>query len=79
MHVARHAPVERRRVNDDGQIRLTLVRLRGQFVKQAPDRRQMAEDFRDSDYRKIFGIDHSVATRSPHAVPAHAKEFQRLT
>jgi hypothetical protein len=36
----------------------------------------MTEDFHDADDRQILGIDDSVAARSPHSLPAHAKEFK---
>jgi hypothetical protein len=36
----------------------------------------MAKNFRDADDGKISGVDHSVATRSPHAIPAHPEKFQ---
>ena len=57
---------------------LRRVGFGDQLVKQAPDLRQMAENFRDADDSEVFGVDHGVATRGPHAVPAHAEEFELL-
>ena len=50
-HRASNAPVEGRGVDDDSEIRAALVRLGDQLVEQAPDFRQMAENFGDAHYR----------------------------
>src|SRR5580658_4007808 len=75
VHLASNPPVERRRINDDGEIRSTLIRFGDQLVKQAIDLRQMADNFGNADDRKVFRIDDNVAPSSPHALPASTKKF----
>src|SRR5580692_11390855 len=44
LHLPSYAPVERRRVNDDGNIGLALVCFVDQMMKQAVDLGQMSYD-----------------------------------
>ena len=76
VHLARDAPVESGRVDDDGKIRFALVGLRNQLVKQAPDFWQMIQNFGNSDHCKVSGVDDRVATCGPHAIPTHTEEFE---
>ena len=50
VHLAGNPPVERGRVDNDGQIGLALVGFRNQLVKQAPDFWQVTQDLRDTDH-----------------------------
>ena len=50
-----------------------LVRRANQFPIEAKNLRQMAENLSDADDGKVFGIDDNLASSSPHALPARAK------
>ena len=75
-HLASYAPVESGGIDDDGKVRTAPVGLGDQFVKQAVDFWQMADDFRNADHGEIFGVDDRVASGGAHAVSAHAEKFQ---
>src|ERR1700680_127857 len=77
LHLPGHAPVKRRRINHDGEIRFSLVGFEDQLAEESIDFRQMAKDFGDADYSEVFGVDHSLAARSSHLLSAHAEELKR--
>src|ERR1700693_3189806 len=77
LHLPCHAPVEGRRVDDDGEIRLALVGFFDQVLIKTVDLWQMAEDFGDADDREVFRVDQGVAASSAHALSADAEEFKR--
>jgi hypothetical protein len=37
----------------------------------------MAKNFGDADHSEVFGVDHSLAPRSPHLLSAHAEALKR--
>src|SRR5579864_4535274 len=76
LHLPGDAPVEGGRVNHDREIELALVGFFDQVSIQAEDLWQVAEDLSNADDRQVFGIDHGVASGSPHALATHAKEFK---
>src|SRR5580692_7562396 len=47
-HLPSHSPIKSRRIDDDGEIRPALIRLRDQLAKQLIDFRQMADDLRNA-------------------------------
>ena len=57
VHLPCNSPVERRRVNHNGEIGFALVRFSDQLVEQALDFGQMTENFRNPDDRQVSGID----------------------
>jgi hypothetical protein len=71
------APIESRRVNYHGEIRMPLVGFGDELIKQPPDSWEMAKYFRDPNYGEVLRIDHGFAADGPHAVSAYAEEFQR--
>src|SRR5580658_1419907 len=75
LHLPGYAPVECGRVDHDGEIGLATVGFFDQMLEQAVDLGQMAKDFGDADYRKIFRVDDRVAAGGTHAVSADAEEF----
>src|ERR1700686_3037741 len=75
-HLARDTPVERRRIDNDGEVRLALVRFFNQMPIEPENLWQMAKNLGDANDRKILGVDDSLASGSPHALPAHPKEFK---
>src|SRR5208282_3746336 len=76
LHLPCYTPVEGRRVDDDGEVELTLVGFLDQMLEQAVDLGQMAEDFGDADDREIFSVSDGVAAGDAHAVSADAEEFK---
>src|ERR1700721_954655 len=76
LHLPRHAPVEGRRVDDDGEIRLAPVSFFDQVLIKTVDLWQMAEDFGDADDREVFRVDDGIAASSAHALSADAEEFK---
>src|SRR5579862_9964747 len=62
LHLAGHAPIERGRVDHDGEIRLATVGLADQMLVAVENLRQVAEYFRDADNGEIFGVDDRVAS-----------------
>src|SRR6202162_3104067 len=76
-HLARDTPVERRGINNDGEVRLAFVRFFKQMPIESENLWQMAENLSDADDRKILGVDDSVADGGAHTISAHAKEFER--
>src|SRR5713226_8703722 len=58
LHLPRDAPVECGRINDDGKVRLALVSLSDELVKQPPDSWQMTQNFRDADHGEVFRVNH---------------------
>src|SRR5580704_11487547 len=76
LHLPRYAPVEGRRVDDDGEIGLALVGFFDQMSKQAVDLRQMTENFGDADDGEVFRVDDRVAAGGAHAVSADAEEIE---
>src|SRR5258708_3305452 len=77
-HLPRHAPVERGRVDDDGEIWPALVDFLDQVLVEAVDLWQMAEDFGDADNGEIFRVNDSIAAGRAHAISANAEEFKSL-
>src|SRR5258706_4935028 len=75
LHLPSYAPVEGWRVDDDGEVRFALVGFFNQMLVEAVDLRQMAEDFRDADNRKIFRVDDGVAADGAHAFSADTEEI----
>src|SRR5580698_9859028 len=61
-HLAGDAPVEGRRIDDNGEIRLAAVGFADQVLKESPDLWQMAENFGDADDGEVFGVDDGVAS-----------------
>ena len=74
-HLPRNPPVERRRVNDDGQIRLALVGFSDQLVKETPDFRQMTQNFGDTDDREVLRINDSIASGCAHLLTADTEKL----
>src|ERR1700758_3199024 len=70
LHLAGDPPVERRRVDDDGKIRLASVGFFNQVPIKSEDLRKTAEDLRDANDREVFGFDHGVKPSGAHAIPA---------
>ena len=76
LHLARHAPVEGRRIDDDGQDWPLLISRANQSPIEPKNLRQTAKNLSDADDREILSVDNNLASRSPHALPASAKEFE---
>ena len=77
LHLPGHAPVKRRRINHDGDIRFSLVGFEDQLAEESIDFRQLAKNFGDADHSEVFSVDHSLAPRSSHLLSAHAEELKR--
>src|SRR5580700_5347037 len=77
LHLPRDAPVERRRIDHDCEIRLALVSFGDQMLEQSIDLRQMAQDFSNADDRKIFRVDNRIAAGSAHPLATNAEKFKR--
>src|SRR5271165_4662026 len=75
-HLAGYAPVEGRRIDDDGEVGLAVVGFGNEMFVQAVDFREVAEDFGDADYGQVFCVDDGVAPGGAHAVSADAEEFE---
>ena len=73
-HLPRHAPVERRRVDDDGEIGPPPVGLADQSSIEPENLREPAENLGDADDGEVFGVDDGLAPGSPHAIAADAEE-----
>src|SRR6185312_6587083 len=76
-HLARDTPIECWGVDYHHQVGPARVGLGNESVKQTPDFRQVAQNFGYAYHRQVLGLDDGVASRSPHAVSADAKELQR--
>src|ERR1700687_1309542 len=76
LHLPGDTPVECRGINNNGQIRLALVRLFNQMPIEPENLRQMAENLGDADDRKILGVDDRLAASSPHTISAHTEELK---
>src|SRR5580693_4893 len=76
LHLPRYAPVEGGRVDHDGEIGLALISFFDQMLEQTVYLWQVAEDFGDADYGKIFRVDYDVAAGGAHAASADAEEFE---
>src|SRR5882672_1360572 len=76
LHLPRYAPVERWRVDHDGEIGLAAVGFCDQTLVKAINLGQMAEDFSDADDGEIFRVDDGFATCGAHASSADAEEFE---
>src|SRR3984885_10181688 len=76
-HLPRHAPVEGRRVDNDGDVRMPLVGGANQFLVERENFRKMAEDFGNSDHSEILGVDDDIAPGSPHALSSRPKKAGR--
>src|SRR5438309_1505838 len=75
--LAGDSPVESGRINDDSEVRKTLVRFSNQPTKASVNLGQVTENLGDTHYSKVFGVYNRVATGGPHAVSTHAKKLQR--
>src|SRR5258705_13751600 len=53
-HLASHAPVERGRINDDGELWVLVIGGADQLSEESVDFREMAEDFGDADDCEIL-------------------------
>jgi hypothetical protein len=76
-HLPRHTPVKSRSINDNGQRRPLLIRCANQSPIEPKNLRQAAKNLSDANDRKILSIDNNLASGSPHAFPARAKELRR--
>src|ERR1700722_3408286 len=73
LHLASHAPVECRGVDDDGQVGPAPIGFRNQPMKKTPDFRQVAENLGNSDDRKLLLVDNCAAARGAHAISPRPK------
>src|SRR5579862_7349808 len=76
LHLPRDAPVERRGIDDDSQIRLALVGFRDQSSIEPENLWQMTEDLRDADDSQVFRVDNGVAACGAHAVSTDAEKLE---
>src|SRR5712691_4793663 len=76
LHLPRHPPVKRGRVDDDGEIGLAPLSLGDQMPVQPVDLRQVAENLSDAYHREVFRIDNRIAASSAHALPTDTEEFE---
>jgi hypothetical protein len=77
LHLAGYAPVERWGIDHYSEIGLAIVGFPDQALVEAVDLREVAQDFGDADYGKVFGVDDRVAPGGSHAVSANAEETER--
>src|ERR1035441_6329928 len=75
-HLPRHAPIEGRSVDHDGQRRPFLIGRADQLSIEPKNLRQMAKNLSDADDRKVLSIDNNFASGSSHALSARAEEFK---
>src|SRR6185437_16449391 len=73
-HLTSDAPVERRRIDDDGHVWPMSIRLGNEPVEESPDFRKMAENLCDADDGEVFGINDGAASGSSHLLAANAEE-----
>src|ERR1700686_5569295 len=76
LHLTGNPPVERRGIDNDGEIRLALDRFFDQMPLEAENLREMAENLGDADNRKILAVDNSLAAGRPDGISAHAEELK---
>src|SRR5579872_6301841 len=76
LHLSRHPPVERRRIDHDGEIRLAPIGLADEVLIKSEDLRQVTQDLGDADHREISSIHDGLAPGCAHAVSANAEELK---